>query len=181
MSRHPNIIFPHEQFDYKTTGEDTMKKHHQSVHVINISSNSLEVQPNQPGGHPLSCFNLSWSGDLLFLGQKMHHLHHLPHFLTSHQDLIKEFGSPAEPAWGPPPCCVNLSWSVDLLFLVQKMHHLHLLPHFFTSHQHASAKISARLKFQDGPSVAIDRSFPYQLFLEMFSHSPDTCKNGIDH
>ena len=33
--------------------------------VINISSSSVEVQLNQPGGHPLSCLNLPVKCDLV--------------------------------------------------------------------------------------------------------------------
>ena len=35
MSRHPIMIYPSEQVDYKTSAEDSLEKHHQSVHVAN--------------------------------------------------------------------------------------------------------------------------------------------------
>ena len=122
--------------------------------VINITSPSLEVQLNQPGGHPLSwLISPMKCGDLLFLVQKMHHLHLQLHNFTSHLHLINQFGSPAEPAWGPSPKLVNLPMKCgDLLFLVQKMHHLHLQLHNFISHLHLIKQFGSPAEPAWGPS-----------------------------
>ena len=47
------MIYPCEQFDYKTTVEDALKKHHQSVHVGNNHSRQECVFSNLHTRAPL--------------------------------------------------------------------------------------------------------------------------------